>query len=422
MLTTQLVELGDTVTVVVRRWNSASQAGTIPQPIQEELPTGVRLYRFAGGHVSLERFLDHHERLEQLFTAAIIEAAPDVVHVQHLIGLSPRFIEIAHRHGAAVVLSLHDFYFTCPLVQLRKTTGQLCAGPDGGRECARTCFASESEGARLRWGLRTAYFRRLLAMAERIICPSTYLAAYFEQAGADPDRVRVIPNGISIEPPTSTPAMWSTPVERGALNLAFLGTVVHHKGVHVILDAVASANLDSVNLTVIGQALDPNYSRALRARAAAIPGLELRLHGGYDPRDLPHLLDDVDCVIIPSQVPETFSLVTREALALGIPIVVSRLGALPAAVTEGVNGFTFTHDRPEELADILTRLADDECLMHRLREGACQTPIVTASQHAQAVRAVYEEALEDLARGGATRWGDLEELDFLHWALLKHGF
>src|SRR5436305_2086140 len=60
------------------------------------------------------------------------------------------------------------------------------------------------EGAPLRWGLRAAYFRRLLATPERIICPSRYVAAYFGEhlgrlAGGGA-RLCVIPNGIPAVP------------------------------------------------------------------------------------------------------------------------------------------------------------------------------------------------------------------------------
>jgi len=168
--------------------------------VSEWLPNGATLHRFIGGGLRADYRLVHHQRLEQLFGAVLVESAPDVVHFNHLLDLSPRFIEIARRRGVAVVLTLHDFYFACPRVHLQKPSGELCDGPDGGRECARSCFAGTDTAASLRWGLRCGYFRRLLGGVERIICPSQYVAAYFEAFGAEPDRVRVISNGVSIPP------------------------------------------------------------------------------------------------------------------------------------------------------------------------------------------------------------------------------
>src|SRR5438876_404691 len=62
-----------------------------------------------------------------------------------------------------------------------------------------------------RWGLRAAYFRGLLQVAERLISPSHYVARYFERFGADPARMRVIPNGIPMEREAIAPANGSGP-------------------------------------------------------------------------------------------------------------------------------------------------------------------------------------------------------------------
>jgi glycosyltransferase involved in cell wall biosynthesis len=422
-LASELVKAGDTVSIVARRWADSSSE---PQPGRETLPDGATLYRFVGGTVRYERFLVHHERLEQLFTAALVEAAPDVVHVNHLQGLSPRFLEIAHRLRTAVVLSLHDLSFACPLAHLRKRTNELCDGPDGGRECGRSCFANDGDDPTLRWGLRTLYFRRLLAIPDRLVAGSRYVASFFEKFAPGPCRVRVIPNGVPPEEVEPAAAPRSTPGKRGSLNLVYWGTVVPHKGVHVILDAVRIAKLPRVNLLVIGHV--PNlahiadYTEELRRKAAAIPELKFRAYGLFQRAELPHLLHDTDCVIVPSLVPEAGPLVPREALARGIPVLAAGLGALPEIVTDGENGFTFDPKCPGDLAAILRRLVYDGDLVGRLREGVRRTPIVTMPQHTDAVRGVYREAIDELMRRGGVCRDDLAEVGFVHRRLVDLGF
>ena len=342
-LAAELADGGDVVGIVTRRFGPTP---SVPEMLREQLADGTMVYRLVGGALHPDRFLLHHERLEELFLDAMIEAAPDVVHVNHLIGLAPHLVGIAHRQRVPVVLTLHDFYFACPLVHLQKTSGELCRGPAGGRECARTCFAHEGEGAALRWGLRTVDFRRLLAIAERVITPSEYVAAYFRAFGVDGSRLRVIPNGISLAPSVRPIRAYGTTKAGGTLDLAYIGAVARHKGVHLILEALALTEFDSVGLTILGEAPDSVYARELRERAAAIPGVRLRLYGGYELSELPFLLDEVDCVVVPSQVPESFSLTTREALARGIPVIATRLGALVEAIVDGENGLLFDHRRP----------------------------------------------------------------------------
>jgi glycosyltransferase involved in cell wall biosynthesis len=420
-LAAELVRAGDTVGIVTRRPEASREL----RIVRERLPHGASLYRFTGGKVRLDFPLTHAKRLEQFFEAVMAEVDPEVVHFNHLVGLSPRFIEIVHRLRVPIVVSLHDFYFACPLVHLQKPSGELCPGPEGGRNCGRTCFADQRHPPALgdpvlRWGLRTMYFRRLLTMAQRLVSGSEYVAEYFEKFVPGGVRVRVIPNGVPLEARGLAPGARSTPRERGMLNLAYVGTVAPHKGAHRILEALRVADLGSVQLLVLGAIPGPHreYARALREQAATISGLKLCVYGEFQRAELPYLLDDVDCVIVPSLVPEAGPQVPREALAHGLPVIASRLGALPELVAEGENGFTFDPTRPGELAAILRRLARDEGLLGRLRQGVRDTPVVTVSGHAGAVRAVYREAAKDLLHQRPPCGADALETRFLHEALL----
>jgi glycosyltransferase involved in cell wall biosynthesis len=419
----ELARMGDTVSVVARRWTGALEP---PQPHRVEQADGTILYRFDGGDVNIERFLDDHERLEQLFTSAVVEAAPDVIHFNHLLGLSPRFLEIAYRLRSAIVVSLHDLYFSCPLGHLQKHSGELCGGPDGGRECARTCFAEQTENPFLRWGLRNLYYRHLLRVSQRLVAGSRYVASYFERYLPEMAPVRVIPNGVPSEEIRSVTSAATSPAERGCLNLAFWGTVVPHKGPHVILDALQGADLGPVNLLIIGQVLPFEeiraYVRRLREQAAAIPGLELRVYGTFQREELPFLLGDVDCVVLPSLVPEAGPQVPREALAMGLPILVSNLGAMPETIAEGETGFSFHPHAPGELRAILRRLVQEPELLPRLRENVRQSHKVTVAEHATAIRTIYAQARDDLLTRRAERTADVAEIGFLHEALVQVGF
>jgi glycosyltransferase involved in cell wall biosynthesis len=388
MLAAELARRGDQVSILARgSADPVSQARTV----RERLRDGTRVHRLVGGMAEPEPAFDG--ALEPLVAAALAEATPDVVHVLHLAGLTPTLPELAARRGAALVVSLQDFYFVCPLAHLQKRSGELCAGPDGGRECARSCFADGRSETLGRWVSRARRFEALLALAQRVICPSRYVESYFGPVLADRSRTAVIPNPVADAVLAPVTPNGSRAKERGTLTVAFLGAVCAHKGAHVLLDALARAELPSVDLRLLGVVAESRYAASLRARAETLPRVQLTMHGRYSPVELRGLLADVDCVVAPSQVPETFSITTREALAAGLPVLVSRLGALPEAVAEGENGFVVAHDDPSELALRLRELAFDPALLERLRQGASATRVTTAREHADAVRALYEEAL-----------------------------
>ena len=412
-----LLELGESVTFVTRR---VGENG-VPRRARERLPNGALHFRLSGGVRPFEAFLAHHESLEREFIAVLVETDPDVLHVQHLFGLSPRFIEIAQSLSVPVVVSLHDYYFACPLIVLRKRSGEICDGPDGGLECARTCFAGDGEEGVLRWGLRASYFRSLLQLPNRFIAPSRYMASYFERYAVHRRRMRVVENAIAVPGPRPEAETHPAPSERGSLRLAYLGTVAEHKGVHIVLEALRHACLSEASFLVAGEVPDRGYGRRLKEEAASVPGLELRMHGRYDLEDVPNLLAETDCVVIPSQWPETFAIVAREAFVCGVPVVAARIGGLPEAIREGENGLTFAVDRPEELGRILQALVENDDLVRRLREGARRTPVLTPREHAEAVRGVYHEAIAD-AYHRESRAAATEELEFLHGASVEAGF
>jgi len=427
-LALELAKGGHTVTVITRRPVPEVRDAYLER---ERLQRGICLYRIVGGKWGGTRCLVHHERLEQLFKLALIESAPEVVHFNHLCNFSPRSVEIADRLGAAVVHGVHDFNYCCPLVHLVKRSGEICRGPDGGRECARTCFEHEGDKATLRWGLRAMYFRRLLAIGGAIICPSRFVAAHLEAFGADAARIRVIPNGLwisSADGPEEKPAAKAdlAPVERGnagrsSLNLAYLGAVVPHKGLHVLLQALGIAKLPSVDLFVHGPDPKADYSCRAHEQARLLAGVKTHWRGAYYPHELPDLLRDIDCVVTPSVVPETYSFVAREAQVRGAPVLVSRLGALPDSVVEGETGFTFAPNRPGELAALLRRLAMEDGLLAHLRAGVRRACFPSVAEHAQAVLELYHEAVENKRRSRPAPSGALSEIDFLQGALIGLG-
>jgi len=76
-------------------------------------------------------------------------------------------------------------------------------------------------------------------------------------------------------------------------------------------------------------------------------------HGTYQPGDVPRLAAQVDVAVIPSEYPETYSLVLSEMWQAGLPVLVSDLGALDERVQDGVNGRKF---KAGEVADLAKSL------------------------------------------------------------------
>jgi glycosyltransferase involved in cell wall biosynthesis len=136
------------------------------------------------------------------------------------------------------------------------------------------------------------------------------------------------------------------PDDDSGLTALWLGQTGYGKGLDVALAAVAEARreLPHLRLIVAGVPAGDN-----------IEGVEWR--GEVSPAEVTELYRQADLLIFPSRY-EAFGLVVIEAMAAGLPVLVS--DDVPAGiVTDGRNGVVITGHNPSRYAAALTDLADD---------------------------------------------------------------
>ena len=355
------------------------------------LPILVRARRNAidvltvkGGGTSLENFPGRAREIERLFERTVLEFEPSGVLISHLIDHSPTYVSLAHRWKVPAVVEMHDFYLACERAHLERHSGGLCAGPEGGRACAAYCFPNDPMAAQ-RWPLRTHMFRHAVEQADALICPSQFVSDTARQLfGSSLPPVFVIGNGVTFS--MSRPVV-NRPRDEDVLRLACVGAIVPHKGLHVVIEALRLARVPRVELTLFGLVTHPYLGRLL-TEATAVPNLTVRVFGTFEPEQLPALLPDTDLVIVPSLVAESYGLGAREALACGVPVAASRIGALPEGIRHRENGLLFTPGSALELAAILQQVAEDPTLLPQLRAGILPSDWISVSERVAAVEDV----------------------------------
>jgi glycosyltransferase involved in cell wall biosynthesis len=399
-----LLERGHEVSVFTR------QTGENPPTLalRREIRDGVPVHVVIGGGSTFGQYPGHEAAMEGIFERLLVELSPDVVVCGHLLHHSPGYVEIAHRWGIPVVLELHDFFMKCPRVHLRRTSGELCDGPEGGRACAVHCFGDQEE-ADLRWPLRTRACADALAAADDVFAPSPFVVDAFAHLRGEERPIRVVENAVAPMGPVWRPR---APLGR-SLRLASIGVTVEHKGFQVVVDAIRQARIPHISYTVFGVGLQP-HSDYLYEMARHAPWLEFKLAGGYSPRQLPVLLSEIDIVVVPSVVPETYSIVTREAFANGIPVIASRIGALPDAIRPGDNGWLFEPGDEAGLASLLLELYEDKALVRRATEGIRPDDWVTLDARTDQVERLLAEVVE---RGPARERPEGDEIRLMREAL-----
>jgi glycosyltransferase involved in cell wall biosynthesis len=330
--------------------------------------------------------------VDRQFAQQLAAFRPEVVHVHHLMGLSPRLPALARRHGARVCLTLHDYWFQCSNTWLYRYDDCLCPGPGLGYHCGGC--ALQRLGRRPRPALmaaaapifvaRTRALHRVLRQVDRLIAPSQQAARRFAADPAVAARLVVIPHGLAGDAPPASPAP-----RRGPLRLAYTGPLIRPKGVHVVVEAVTGLAPATVELHLFGDMTpDPAYVDTLR-QAASAPGVFF--HGRTAHADLMRALSGMDALLVPTLMIETYSVNVDEAFALGLPVVASSHTAAAERIVPEVNGLLAPPGDVAAWRRQIERLSAEAGLLARLRAGV--QPPKTAGAHAAEIESLYRDLL-----------------------------
>lgn len=354
----------------------------------------IRVYQAPAGSRTRQRvFLDTfgQSTLNQAFAQVLAAEQPDVVHIQHLMGLPAGIVQQLVAANIPYVITLHDYWFPCANAQLlTNDRNSLCAGPDKWWiNCGRCALAREEIQAN--WlapalsplmAYRFRLLRPILQGAGRVIAPTPFIAQMYEQTGFGGDNLVVIPHSIEIPdrlPPRPEP-------HPGRINITFIGSLARQKGVHILIEAFNQLPTTGFELNIYGNpAIFPDYVAQLQANAHHSA---IHFGGGLDRPAVWQALMAADVVAVPSLWYEVSPLIVMEAFAAGCPLVVSRPGSLASLVREGVDGLTVPAGDVAAWRDTFLRLGQEADLLATLRGGI--RPGITLAQHASQIQASYQ--------------------------------
>ncbi len=309
----------------------------------------------------------------QQVARAVRETGARVVHAHNLHPtLGWRALAAARAAGARVVLHLHQYRLVCAIgvCFTRGAECTRCHGRDTLPGVRLRCRGSLPEAAAYGASL-SLWQRRLVEQADALIVPSAFARERLQALGArlPAERVRVL------APPLRALADGRPPTERGSY-ARVVSRLAPEKGVDVAIDA---CRLAGISLVVAGEGPE---RAALRMRAGAG---DVRFLGHVDDAELAKLRAGAAIALAPSRSAETFGLAAAEAMAAGLPVAASRVGALPELVEQ--TGLVPAGDAGA-LARAIARLAGDRGAGERglQRVRAMCAPDVVASRLAE----VYE--------------------------------
>jgi glycosyltransferase involved in cell wall biosynthesis len=303
---------------------------------------------------------------------AVRRTGARIVHAHNLHPtLGWRALAAAREAGARVVLHLHQYRMVCAIgVCFRDGHECLrCHGRNTLPGIALNCRGSRPEAVAYGVALM-AWQRRLAAQADAFVVPSRFAQARLRALGAPPAPTFLLPHVMrefAAAPPT----------ERGDHALV-VSRLAPEKGVAVAIEA---CRLAGVPLVVAGDGPE-------RDRLGAEAGEAVRFVGRVTPEDLVRLRAGARLGLVPSLSGETFGLAAAEAMAAGLPVAASRIGALPELVPEA---WLAPPGDAQGLAEVMRRLGDADGAGAEALE--CVRAVTAPERVAPALAEVYEHAM-----------------------------
>ncbi len=292
---------------------------------------------------------------------AVAAFKPDIVHFHNTLPrVSPAAYEVAKQGGARVVQTLHNFRLVCPSGLMYRDgrpcddcLGKTLSLPAIHHGCYRD---SRSQSAAVATMLA---FHRLRGTYERdidlYIAPSRFLRDKVIEGGIRAELIAVKPNFVSPDPGPG----------RGDGGYAlYAGRLTRAKGIETLLEAYRRRP-DLPPLHICGEG-----ELAPAAIMAAAMDRRILYRGRLNKDGVMAEMESAACLIFPSRWYENFPVTIVEAFARGLPVVGSRLGAVPGIVEDGHAGRLFRPGDPDDLAEKLIETLLNESARHEMAANA----------------------------------------------------
>ena len=201
----------------------------------------------------------------------------------------------------------------------------------------------------------TSFLRKTLMAPDLVVVLAQCELTAYRQFVPE-QRVVVLPNGIDCSAFATVPLVRSSPEH--PLHLLYIGRIARDKGLYELLQGVRLAHELGVDTRLIIAGHGAEEGR-LRRYAQAL-GITARVCfiGPVFGADKVKLLSGSDVLLLPSYS-EGLPYALLEAMAAGVPVIATPVGAIPDVVSDGIHGFLVPQRDGKAIAEALAVLAGD---------------------------------------------------------------
>jgi glycosyltransferase involved in cell wall biosynthesis/Flp pilus assembly protein TadD len=301
---------------------------------------GVRVTGVITPHIPDIDNRANDQRMREIFGKYLDTVSPELVHFHCIQRLTASVVEAAHERGIPYLITVHDGWWISDEQFIVDETGRY------------NLYDYTRQNEMMRTGRENTYLRMMalrqaLFNAHRVLAVSEPFASIYRTCGVP--NVITVGNGISDIPQRDR---LSAPDER--VRIAFIGGMAAHKGYRLVRNAFLSETFEHLTLTIVDHSRPQGYSR--REVWGTTP---VNFIGLIPQTDIFDLYCQTDVVLAPSIWPESYGLVTREALASGCWVVASDRGAIGECIVDDENGYVIDASDIGNLVGTLRRIDSD---------------------------------------------------------------
>ena len=298
---------------------------------------------------------DYYKNLLKHYIKIINKFKPDLI-IAFNDAETTTILEAAHKLNTPVILYVHIVWPVCPKGTLVNEKYNQCVGARNVSpiKCIKCRMLSSNKNLPSTLGamvnaifapmrIRTRYLRLTYDNLRLIVVPSNYMKNILTKNGIDPSKIYVLPNGIDTNFYKPTPLPKTN-------TIAYLGGCDPLKGFNELLLAFKKIikHRNDVTLYIAGTNHKGEISNKI-------------IFTGYlNENETKHLYEISKVVVVPSIVPEAFSLVTAEAMASARPVVAYNSGAISELVKDGYNGYLVKIHDIDSLAEKILYLINNQ--------------------------------------------------------------
>jgi glycosyltransferase involved in cell wall biosynthesis len=359
-----------------------------------------------------------NKAIEQNFQELLIKIKPDVVHFQHLIGLSVLLPLIAKKYSP-VVLTLNDYWLACLTTHFRKTSGENCqtCSPKECWACLSGKWAKSVEylfnpiykklnlpdyvshrivtflskiyrfyGQR-KIAKRIETVKQVIKTADKVISPSESIVNMLvenniiEVEDVKKGKIVILSHGIDVE---NLRKVEKKPY--AVVRFGYVGILTDRKGGHVLVEAFNKLGPVPAELKFYGN-FDKSNHYYLNLLKESSGNKNIKFMQKFE--DIKEPYSNFDVLVVPSVGCEGYGLVVQEAFAAKTPIIASDIGALNEFVKHMKNGLLFEAGNSTDLAQKMQLIINNVGLLNEFKNNIYE--VKSIQENAIELEAIYNK-------------------------------